>query len=182
VPGLSEGITSPVICVVIEAASRSICEASITLKPPQGAVAPVSSATILPNSAALEARTSAALSRSVRRSLGPIAAQEGKAAAAASTAFLASATLPDGARLAISPVKGFLRSKTAPPAAPTVSPPINILMSMDSSHTAVTAERQLFAARIEFVGLGGKPIAARLRLRGATDRTIGSRRIGWRWL
>ena len=32
-PGLSDGITSPPICVVIDAASRSICAASITLKP-----------------------------------------------------------------------------------------------------------------------------------------------------
>jgi hypothetical protein len=52
---------------------------------------------------------------------------------------------PDGARLATSPVNGFLRSKTAPPAAPTVSPPINILMSMASSRIAVKHGATRFA-------------------------------------
>ena len=42
-PGLSEGITSPVICVVSAAASRSMPAARCTLKPAQGAVAPISS-------------------------------------------------------------------------------------------------------------------------------------------
>ena len=41
-PGLSDGITSPAICVVIAAASRTMPAASMTLKPAQPAVAPVS--------------------------------------------------------------------------------------------------------------------------------------------
>ena len=72
VPGLSDGMTSPVICVVIAAASRSMLAASITLKPAQGAVAPVSSIISRVNSSTLEASTSAAFISSVRRSPGPV--------------------------------------------------------------------------------------------------------------
>ena len=44
-PGTSEGITSPLICVVSDAASRIMPAASITLKPAHMPVAPVSAAT-----------------------------------------------------------------------------------------------------------------------------------------
>ena len=80
VPGLSDGMISPVICVVIAAASRSMFAASMTLKPAQGAVAPVSSIISCVNSPTLEASTSAALSSSARRSPGPVFDHAGKAA------------------------------------------------------------------------------------------------------
>ena len=48
--GLVGGMTSPPIWVVIAAASRSMLAASITLKPVQGAVAPVSAIAVAMNS------------------------------------------------------------------------------------------------------------------------------------
>jgi hypothetical protein len=66
------------------------------------------------NSLARDARTSAALSSSERRSLGGIAAQPGNAAAAASAHRLASSSDAAAARVAISPVSGSRRSKTLP--------------------------------------------------------------------
>ena len=53
VPGLSEGMISPWIWVVIAPASRSMLAASMTLNPAQGAVAPVSSIISVMNSADL---------------------------------------------------------------------------------------------------------------------------------
>ena len=110
VPGLSEGMISPEICVVIAAASRSMLAASMTLKPAQGPVAPVSSIISRVNSPTLEAITSAALDSKARRSPGPVFDQVVKAAAAASTAALASATLAAAARVASLPVNGSMRS------------------------------------------------------------------------
>ena len=60
VPGLSEGMTSPPIWVVIAAASRSMLAASATLKPIQGAVAPVSAMAVAMNSGARASSASAA--------------------------------------------------------------------------------------------------------------------------
>ena len=108
---------SPDICVVIAAASRSMFAANITLKPAQGAVAPVSSIISRVNSPTLEAKTSAALSSNVRRSPGPVFDHAGKAAAAAATAASTSASPLDGARVAVLPVNGSRRSKDAPSAA-----------------------------------------------------------------
>src|SRR5713226_5907397 len=68
-PGLSDGITSPVICVVKAAASRRIPAARWTLKPAHGAVAPVSSSINLTKSAVLLSIRSAAFSKSARRAL-----------------------------------------------------------------------------------------------------------------
>ena len=42
-PGRFDGMTSPLIWVVSDAASTSISEASITLNRPQASVAPISS-------------------------------------------------------------------------------------------------------------------------------------------
>ncbi len=91
--GLSDGMTCPVICVVSAAASRSIPAARCTLKPAQGAVAPVSSSITLAKSAALFAIRSAALSSRARRAFGPISDQARKPFAADPTAFSTSATL-----------------------------------------------------------------------------------------
>ena len=113
-PGLSEGITSPEICVVIDAASRSMPAARWTLNPAQPAVAPVSAAISSMNCGALLASTSAALSRIVRRWLGPVADHAGNAAAAASAARLTSAIFAAAARVATSPVIGLRRSKVTP--------------------------------------------------------------------
>ena len=60
VPGLSDGMTSPWICVVSAAASRSMLAASMTLKPIQGAVAPVSAMAVAMNSGARASSASAA--------------------------------------------------------------------------------------------------------------------------
>ena len=87
-PGLFEGIISPVICVVIAPASRSMPAASITLKPAHGAVAPVSSITSRVNSPTLLSMMSAAFISIARRSPGPVLLQVVKATAAASTAAI----------------------------------------------------------------------------------------------
>ena len=113
-PGLSDGMTSPEICVVIDAASRSMPAARWTLKPAQPAVAPVSAAISSMNCGAFDARRSAAFSRMARRAPGPVADHAGKAAAAVSAARLASAIWAAAARLATSPVTGFRRSNVAP--------------------------------------------------------------------
>ena len=91
---------SPPICVVSEAASRSMPAASITLKPAHMPVAPVSAATASMNCGALASSSSAAFSSSVRRSPGPVSLQVLKASAAASTAITASAGDAAGARVA----------------------------------------------------------------------------------
>ena len=85
-PGTSEGITSPLICVVIAAASRSILAAKCTLKGPQPSVEPSSSIIRAENSSPRSSSNSAARSNLFRRSLGPICDHPGKAPAAASTA------------------------------------------------------------------------------------------------
>ncbi len=110
VPGLSDGITSPPICVVIDAASRSMFDASITLNPAQGAVAPISVIMRFTASSTRACSRSAALSSRVRRSVGPSADHAGNAAAAASAAAVASAAEAAAARVATSEVIGFLRA------------------------------------------------------------------------
>ena len=113
-PGLSEGMISPAICVVIAAASRSMAAASVTLKRPQASVAPVSSAIATTKSGPRRSSSFAAAARRARRWLGPSADQAGKAAAAAAAAALASSTVAAAARVAISPVVGLRRSNTRP--------------------------------------------------------------------
>ena len=124
-PGLSDGITSPVIWVVIAAASRAIPEASATLNAAQVAVAPVSSIIAEVNSSALDWMASAALFKSVRRAPGPNSAHSGNAAAAASAANISSSTEAAAALVAHSPDTGLRRSKVFPPLAGTSLAPIN---------------------------------------------------------
>ena len=99
-PGRFEGMISPVIWVVIAAASRSMSAASITLNCAQPAVAPISSAMAATNSGPLAARMSAAFERMARRSRGEERDHSGNAAAAASTAAIASATVAAAALVA----------------------------------------------------------------------------------
>ncbi len=136
-PGTSEGITSPEICVVMDAASRNMPAARCTLKCPQPPVAPVSVERIVANCAARASNRSAALLRRLRRALGPNAAHFGKAAAAASAAALASAAEAAAARVATSPEIGFNRSKVAALAAGTSRPAMSNLTSsiVDSGQT-----------------------------------------------
>jgi hypothetical protein len=136
-PGLSEGIISPEICVVIDAASRRILAASMVLKPPQGPVEPVSAVISRANSPALLSITSAAFSSSLRRCPGPMADQAGKAAAAASQAARASSGPPARALVATSPVTGSNRSNRLPDAAARSSLSIRSrILSIGSSHAA----------------------------------------------
>jgi hypothetical protein len=100
--------------VVMQAASRSILAANITLKPDHGPVAPVSSIISLMKSGVLASSMSAAFRSSLRRSFGPVSDQAGNAAAAASQAALTSSALPAAATLATLPVTGSLRSNVSP--------------------------------------------------------------------
>ena len=121
-PGLSAGMISPAIWVVRPAASRSMLAAKWTLKPAQGAVAPISSIMGWVNSPARASSKSAALSRSARRSPGPVCDQAGNARAAASTTLAASASLAAAASLATAPVTGSWRAYVAPEAAEAAAP------------------------------------------------------------
>ena len=134
-PGRFDGITSPVICVVSAAASRSMSEASSTLKCDQPAVAPVSAAMAAMNSGSFADSMSAALDRIVRRSRGEEADHSGKAAAAASTAAMASSFVAAAAVVATLPEIGFRRSNVAPSEAtvsslPIISPKISMFVSL----------------------------------------------------
>ena len=86
-PGTSEGMISPPICVVMAPASRNMPAAKCTLKCPQPAVAPVSAITVAANCAERDSSRSAAFSSFPRRSVGPSADHPGNAAAAASAAL-----------------------------------------------------------------------------------------------
>ncbi len=110
VPGLSDGITSPWIWVVMLAASRRMPAASMTLNPAQGAVPPVSVIIRPANSSVFEARISAAFKSSARLCPGPVFDQAGNAADAASTAAATSSSPEAGVRVASLPVKGSRRS------------------------------------------------------------------------
>jgi hypothetical protein len=133
VPGLSEGITSPVICVVNAAASRRMAAARWTLKPAQGAVAPVYSSISFMKSFVRLSIRSAAVSSSARPMDGPVSDQVSKAFAAAATTFSTSATLAAAARVASFPVIGSLRSNCAPSAA-TAAPSTMNEMSIASPY------------------------------------------------
>ena len=139
-PGTSDGITSPLICVVSDAASRTMPAARNTLKPAHMPVAPVSAATASMNFGVFASSASAAFSSSARRSPGPVWLQVLKASAAASTAATASASLAAGARVATLPSNGLRRSKVAPPSALTARP----LMSMVRSDTVFSLDCEVF--------------------------------------
>ncbi|MNC31673.1 hypothetical protein D3C75_800010 [compost metagenome] len=123
-PGVSEGMTSPVICVVMAAASRSTPAARCTLKPYQLAIAPVSAARPT-NSAARLSSSSAARCRRLRRSFGGSAAQAGNACWAASTAASASSSVAAATRETTAPLSGLQRTKVLPSLAALASPPIS---------------------------------------------------------
>lgn len=145
VPGLSEGMTSPWIWLVMLAASRNTPAASMVLKPAQGPVAPVSVIISAVKSAAFEAMMSAAFSSKARLSPGPVRDQAGKAAWAAATAALTSSRPEAGAREAISPLNGSIRSNVLPDKAPTFLPPMICWIScMSSSSTYVRPLSQFF--------------------------------------
>src|SRR6201993_34682 len=131
-PGLSDGMTSPVIWVVRAAASRKMPAARWTLKPAQGAVAPVSSSISLINSLVRLSIRSAAFRRRPRRSEGPVSDQVSNALAAAATTFSTSASVAAGARVATLPVMGSLRSKVSPPSAATAPPSTINPISIDT--------------------------------------------------
>ena len=125
-PGTSEGITWPLICVVSAAASSSILADRCTLKPAQMPDAPVSAAMAAAKASALAARACEAFISIWRRCVGPTAAHAGNAAWAASTARTASAAVAAGARVATLPSSGFLRSNVAPLLACAVCPPMSM--------------------------------------------------------
>ncbi len=145
-PGLSDGITSPAICVVIAAASRSMLAARPTLNRAQPSVAPVSSAMLVTNASARASSSAAAAISLARRADGPSADQAGKAAAAAAAAAAASARLAAGARLATSPVSGLRRSNSAASEAARRSSPISRLVS--SMTAPLPRPRRLVRARM----------------------------------
>ena len=137
-PGTSDGITSPLICVVSAAASSSMPAARCTLKPAHIAEPPVSAATAAAKAGALASSTCAAFISSDRRSPGPVADQAGKALAAASTAASASDTVAAGARVATVPSSGFKRSKVAPLRACVRPLSISIEMTFIAASVAVS--------------------------------------------
>src|ERR1700685_1651304 len=120
---------SPPICEVIGPASRSMPAARCTLKWPQPAVAPVSSRTSAANSAVWASSRSAALLSLARRAEGPCADQAGNAAAAASTAVIATAPPAAGLLLTRAPETGLQRGNVAPERAARRAPPISNLTS-----------------------------------------------------
>jgi hypothetical protein len=106
-PGMSEGITSPVICVVAAAASRIMLAAKEVLNIPQPKVAPVSAVIVFATSTARASSASAAFHRIARRFDGGVFDHSRKAAAAAPTAATASSGPASGTRATSSPVNGL---------------------------------------------------------------------------
>ena len=111
--GTLEGMISPWIWVVNAAASRSTSAATLTLKPAQPRVAPVSSTIRSMKSAWRCSISSAAFSSLARRSPGPVCDHASNAWPAASAAALASPTLAAAAVVTTSPLNGFARVKVA---------------------------------------------------------------------
>jgi len=97
-------MVSPIAEYASAAASRNIPAASMQLKSPHGFGEPISVATIPESVLARAARRSAAFARTARRCAGLVAAQAGKAAAAASTADRASFGLAAGTSQSVFPV------------------------------------------------------------------------------
>src|SRR5438128_7182271 len=105
--GLSEGMTSPLICVVRAAASRIIPAPSWTLNRAHGSDARSSSLIVATNSSAWASIWSAAALRRDLRAFGPNADQAGKAAAAASAASFARSTMLISAPLQRCDAEGY---------------------------------------------------------------------------
>ena len=124
-PGTSDGMTSPLIWVVIEAASRSILAASVTLNWYHIGLPPASATPRATKSARRPSMASAALSSSVRRAPGLSADQAGKASLAALTALSTSASWAAAARVTTSPLAGLRRSKVVLSWAAWVLPPMS---------------------------------------------------------
>ncbi len=113
-PGTSDGMTSPAIWVVIDAASRSMLAASVTLNWYQTGAPPASrmaASTMRGRSASI---ASAAASSKARRAPGCTADQAGKASRAAATAASTSSRVAAAARVATVPLAGSRRSYAAP--------------------------------------------------------------------
>src|SRR5690606_29798245 len=85
-PGMSDGIVSPVICVVDAAASRRMLQAKNVLNIPHPNVPPVSAVIVLATSGARASSRSAAFQRIARRFDGGVFDHSLKAAEAAPTA------------------------------------------------------------------------------------------------
>jgi hypothetical protein len=96
----------------------------------------------------------------MRRSPGPSAAQAGKAAAAASAAAWASATEAAAARVATSPVIGFLRVKVLAPVAPVSLLLTSIWVSNMGGPFACTTSRSPGTRAVNKpAGAGGESVA-----------------------
>ena len=102
-PGMSEGITSPVIWVVAAAASRIMLAANAVLNIPHPKVAPVSAVIVFAMSGARPSSRSAAFHRIARRFDGGVFDHSAKAAAAAPAAAAASSGPASGTRATSSP-------------------------------------------------------------------------------
>ena len=111
-PGLSDGMTSPPICVVNAAASRIMPAASIKLNMAQPAVAPTSAIIARTKSSLRASSAVAAFIKSARRAFGPSVDHPGNALAARSTTKRASAGDIAAALLAGSWVSGLMRSNS----------------------------------------------------------------------
>lgn len=129
-PGTSEGMIWPLIWVVSDAASRNMLAARCTLKPAQMPEAPVSAAMAAAKASVLASSACDAFISIWRRSVGPSAAQAGKACCAASTARTASCGVAAGARVATDPSSGLRRSKVAPLPAWTAWPAMSMVCSI----------------------------------------------------
>ena len=109
-PGLSDGIVSPLICVVSAAASRIIEAARPRLNNTQPLVAPISPIIASTKASAFDSRATAAFIRMARRAFGPMAAHAGKADAARSAIAAISSAFMALAVDATTPVIGLIRS------------------------------------------------------------------------
>src|SRR5690606_22718237 len=109
VPGLSEGMTSPEICVVREAASRTMLAARPRLNIAHPAVAPISPIIASTNWVLRASSAAAAFIRTARRAFGPMADHVGKAAAARAAMAGTSAAFMASDSEATSPVIGLMR-------------------------------------------------------------------------
>src|SRR5579875_209333 len=159
-PGMSDGMTSPVIQYACAAASRSIPAASETLNIPQPKTPPVSSVMVAASVSPRSSSRSAARRRIERRSAGALRDQAGKAAAAASTAARASSRPAAAAEPTVSPVNGKVCGYSRPEAAGRHSPPINrcciallTLLSTDIVFAAWSSVRKAYIGMAEITSL-----------------------------
>ncbi|MOA13498.1 hypothetical protein D3C78_1335530 [compost metagenome] len=113
-PGLSVGMVSPLICVVIAAASRSRFADAPTLNCAHSCEAPISSAIAVQKSAILASSASAAANRIRRRSVGPVPDQVWNARSDDWAARNASSTLQAAPTLTVCEPRGSMRSNVLP--------------------------------------------------------------------